>query len=244
MIGKLLQDRDYVFILLSFSFIYSIYTTLGACVGPLSSKFGYDSKNNSIFGAVYISGGIAGSFAHAFLLDAYRKYKIQYLIIGFLCIAAMSTVTAIIKLRYDWLTYLCLGFLGVAQLPIIGVAYSFASEVTYPINEALSCGVLQLVGSIVASVFTFAIGFMLSKDMRYPACYMMIGSVVLGFFFQFFVRERLRRLKAGVSSRSFSFHVGNTSFHVDLDEDKNSNNYTPIMQKNGKLKESKEGLLD
>ena len=143
-IWKLLSDRDFFFLLTGFSFIYSIYTTLGACVGPLSNQFNYSSQANSYFGMVYIFGGLFGAFTHAFLLDKYKKFKLQYILVGFLCIVSMGTVTAIIGIGNAYITAAGLAFLGVSQLPIIGVAYSFTAEITYPVNEALSCGLLQL----------------------------------------------------------------------------------------------------
>jgi len=55
---------------------------MGATVGQLSDSFGYSTSANSIFGTVYIFGGLIGSFVHAFLLDKYQKYRGQYLFIG------------------------------------------------------------------------------------------------------------------------------------------------------------------
>jgi hypothetical protein len=110
-----------------------------------------------------------GSFVHALLLDKYNKYKIQYITIGISCTIAMAAVTAVIGQENLLLSSIILFFLGVSQLPIIGVAYSFCAELTYPVNEALSCGVLQMVGSVVASVLTFVVGYLLEQGCRYPA---------------------------------------------------------------------------
>jgi MFS family permease len=153
-----------------------------------------------------------GSFVHALLLDKKNKYKIQYITIGISCTVAMAAVTAVIGQENLLLSSILLFFLGVSQLPIIGVAYSFCAELTYPVNEALSCGVLQMVGSIVASVLTFAVGYLLDGGYRYPACYILIGSCAFGAAFTFLIRENLRRTKAGLKSGSFSFNVGNQSF--------------------------------
>lgn len=135
---RLFQNRDFLCLTLSFSFIYSIYTTLGSCVGQISSEFGFQSSANSIFGTVYIFGGLTGSFGHAIFLDKFKKYKCQYMVIGIGCILTLGGTTAIIGIGNVPLTAVILTLLGIAQLPIIGVAYSFAAELTYPINEALS----------------------------------------------------------------------------------------------------------
>ena len=229
---RLLQNRDYVFLMLSFSFIYSIYTTLGSWVGQISDEFGFQSSANSIFGTVYIFGGLVGSFTHAILLDKYKKYKIQYILIGIGCMLTLGGTTAIIGTGSVLFTAIILWLLGVAQLPIIGVAYSFSSELTYPINEALSWGFLQLIGSIVASVLTFAEGYLLSSHEKYIAWFVLIGSVTLGTFFQLFIRERLTRALSTGSRSSFSFHIGNTG--IDANDNVKDNTYKEKMYINDK----------
>ena len=191
---RLILNKDYVFLTLSFSFIYSIYTTLGSWVGQISNEFGFQSSANSIFGTVYIFGGLVGSFGHAILLDKFKKYKLQYMLIGVGWILTLGGTTAIIGTGNVAFAAILLCLLGVAQLPIIGVAYSFSSELTYPINEALSCGFLQLIGSIVASVLTFAEGYLLSSHEKYIACFVLIGSVTLGTFFQLFYQRKFTKI--------------------------------------------------
>lgn len=122
---------------------------------------------------------------------------------------ALGLIAGTIDLGIEALTVALLFFLGVAQLPIIGVAYSFCAEITYPVNEAMSCGMLQLFGSVVAAALTFAVGYLLENEMRYPAVFLMIGFVVFGAIVQLFVREILRRKRAGLKSSSFSFNIGN-----------------------------------
>ena len=228
-IKRLIKNRDYIFLMLSFSFIYSIYTTLGSCVGQISSEFGFQSSANSLFGSVYIVGGLIGSFSHAILLDKYHAYKKQYLVIGFWCILALAITTAVNGIGNIVISAISLAFLGVSQLPIIGVAYAFSSELTYPISEAMSWGFLQLFGSIVASIFTFAEGYMLSNHYKYLACFVLIGSVIVGTIFQLFVRENLLRSKSGIRGRSFSLYIGNTEAEI-LDEDESTETINDIFE--------------
>lgn len=110
-----------------------------------------------------------GSFVHAIILDMKQRYKLQLIVIGIACVISMGAITAVIGQRSLALSSVILFFLGISQLPIIGVAYSFCAELTYPVNEALSCGVLQMVGSVVASVLTFLVGSLLDAGYRYEA---------------------------------------------------------------------------
>mmetsp|Transcript_16052 Transcript_16052/g.15771 ORF Transcript_16052/g.15771 Transcript_16052/m.15771 type:complete len:199 (-) Transcript_16052:610-1206(-) len=79
---RLLKNLNFLLLMVGFSSVYSIYTTLGAAIGPLTHSFGYNSRDNSLFGSIYIVGGVFGSFAHAIFLDKYSRYKMQFIIIG------------------------------------------------------------------------------------------------------------------------------------------------------------------
>ena len=210
--------------MVSFSCVYTVYTTLGAAIGPLTEKFGYGSGANSIFGSSYIAGGLIWSFIHAFLLDKYSRYKIQYIFIGLASTAALGGLTGIIGLKIQALTIVMLFLMGFAQIPIIGVSYSFWAELTYPINEALSWGLLQLFGSVVATIFTFIASFLIQKGKPYYAFYTLIGLSIIGTICKCSVREILKKKRAGIRGTGFSFHVGNQSFN-EVAKSKSPNNF-------------------
>lgn len=92
-IWRMLKNRDYLMILGGFSFLFSVYVALGATVGQLTNAFGFSSKDNSIFGTIFIFAGLIGSFAHAIPLDMYQFYKYQFILIGFMTLLSISLVT-------------------------------------------------------------------------------------------------------------------------------------------------------
>ena len=142
----------------------------------------------------------------------------------------MGAVSATINLGSVILTSALLFCLGLSQLPIIGVSYSFCAELTYPVNEAMSCGMLQLFGSIFATALTFTVGVLLDSGNKYFAVFLMCGFVVVGAFFQLFVREILRRKRAGLKSSSFSFNLGNQSYLNEEAENKEDKIGVPVAK--------------
>lgn len=82
-------------------------------------------------------------------------------------------------------------------MPVIGVSFAFAAEVTFPINEAHSCGFLQLVASLIASAIAAVVGILLDGGEKYIAMYIIIGAVFIGFLFTFFTRDTLLKTQAG-----------------------------------------------
>jgi hypothetical protein len=81
-IRKLIRMPNYWAIVLAYSLVFSVYIVLGASVGAVSDEFKYGTSANSIFGGVFIIFGIIGSITNAVILDKFRTYKLQLIIIG------------------------------------------------------------------------------------------------------------------------------------------------------------------
>ena len=75
-IKKLVSNRSYLCLTGTFTFLYGIYTSLGAVVSSVTKPFGFNSSDNSIFGATFIFFGVVGSFFFGVMLDKYAKYKL------------------------------------------------------------------------------------------------------------------------------------------------------------------------
>ncbi|CAI2366185.1 unnamed protein product [Moneuplotes crassus] len=194
---KLMKNRDFLSILGAFSCIFCVYITLGATVGQITKEFEFGAHDNSYFGAVFAVAGILGSFIHAVPLDAYQKYKLQFIIIGITSVMGIVATTLGLYSQIFWVAALCMGFMGFVLLPIISVSYAFAAEVSFPVNEAHSCGFLQLIGSIIAVIISFVVGILLDSGYRYPALYFLIGVVCIGCICSFFARDNLRKTMSG-----------------------------------------------
>ena len=71
---KLIKNKNYLFMLLTYSLLYGVYTCLGAVINNLVTPYGFDSTASSIFGAVFIVSGLIGSFIFSSILDKYQAY--------------------------------------------------------------------------------------------------------------------------------------------------------------------------
>ena len=141
---KLSSNTSYILLVGCFTFLYGIYTTLGAVVASLTAPYGYTAADNSIFGATFILCGVLGSFIFGVILDKYAKYL---LILRLICFASSATIflaMITLPLKHVALFAFTMGIVGLAVVPIIPLCYSFAVELTYPLSEAMSNGMMVL----------------------------------------------------------------------------------------------------
>jgi MFS family permease len=127
----LLKNKNYLLLTTAFTFLYGVYTSLGAVVSQLTEKY-YPPENNAIFGATFILSGVLGSFAFGIALDktqAYRKI-LRIINVGALCAIGISFYC--LPSGSVPIFALNLFFAGIFVLPIIPISYSFAVELTFP----------------------------------------------------------------------------------------------------------------
>lgn len=100
----------------------------------------------SVFGAVFIIGGIVGSAGFGVWVEIKKTYKLSVIIIsGLSVLSTIGTGLAFIS-GLNWLTSLFCFLVGASMIPIMAVGFELGVEVTYPIDESYSTGLLMFAG--------------------------------------------------------------------------------------------------
>ena len=68
---ELVKNKNFIFLFITFNFIYGMYCALGAIVSALTGPYGYDISANSILCLVFLISGILTSFFVGTVLDKY-----------------------------------------------------------------------------------------------------------------------------------------------------------------------------
>ena len=180
---------------LSFNMLYGVYTCLGAIINNLVEPFGYTSVDSSIFGATFIFFGLCGSFVASSILDKTQKYLKTLRIVcwGSFLFSSLIFITLPSKSVY-WLD-LNIAILGIFILPIIPVGFSFSVELTYPVSEPMSNGLMmffsQIIGTGITVLATDLTSFHPNKQYCTKMFVIMMG---ISAFATMFIKEDLRRV--------------------------------------------------
>ena len=135
-----------------------------------------------------------------------------------LCFGATASIVLIffvINVGSVPLTCAALFVLGVNVIPIIGVSYSLACELVYPIGEGVTCGILMMIASLISTIYTFAVTTLLEVekggklDGKWLAIYMLFASTTLSIIFGFFVQVDLSsEVLDNLEVKSTGFSIG------------------------------------
>lgn len=142
-LGLLRRNCSYLILCFSFTMLYGIYTSLGAVVASITAPFGYSGVDNAIFGGIFIFFGVLGSFVLGVYLDKSAKFK--FLINMTSGSAIILILLGLLTLPFNkWLFTINLALIGFTVIPIIPISYGFAVELTFPVPEAMSNGMMIL----------------------------------------------------------------------------------------------------
>lgn len=139
----LLANRSYLLLTITFAMLYGIYCSFGAVVASLTGPYNYTATDNAIFGGVFIIFGVLGSFVLGVYLDKSAKFK--FLIIMTSGLSMVFILLGLLTLPFNkWLFTFNLALVGFTVIPIIPISYGFAVELTFPVPEAMSNGMMIL----------------------------------------------------------------------------------------------------
>jgi len=153
-IKELLTNKNILVLMFVFAQVQGVFNTLGTVMGDVCDSFGFSVDNSSLFGALFIGGGILGSALFGVWVEITKSYKKAVVAITFF--TSMFLVANLLVIdQQNVLSYalVCFG-LGASTIPIMAVSFDFGVELSYPIEESYSTGVIMSFGQFFGVIFT------------------------------------------------------------------------------------------
>ena len=113
-------------------------------MNQLLKPYGYSPSESSIAGVIFILSGLFGSFSMGYFLDRKRRYLLTLRVVCFGSLLTAIAFAFTLPTQNKFIIGSNVGACGFFLLPIIPVGYSFGSELTYPVSETMSNGIMSL----------------------------------------------------------------------------------------------------
>jgi len=165
-----------------FNLLFIIIFIGGGVFNAISSVldliYGYDTGDvqPGIIGGLLIGGGIVGALVVSTLSDHFQKRKI-FLIIAMIAGTVFSLLLYFIQA--DIGRYIISFFLGLFLVSALPVGLTFAAEITYPLPEETSNGIMMWINQIGGILLLG--GIILTSELN--ASLMFINVIVMGVLF-------------------------------------------------------------
>ncbi len=185
---QLFLNKYFLILFITFFFGLGIFNFITSYIELIVFPRGFDATDAGLLGGLMLIGGIVGCVIMSALSDKYKKHK-MLLIISIL-IATISLF--IITFSYDpILLYLFSFLLGYGVLSAGPVALEYAVDLTKPVPEASSNGMLMMIGQFGGIIFIlFFEGFTTPLGDYFPTLLLESIFLLIVLVIVFFLKEK------------------------------------------------------
>jgi len=194
-------DFHFILLLISFGINNGTYNALSNLLTPLASPyFTYPGAGNmlNISEVVMVATGVFGVLLFGFVLDKTKAYKLTAILLLSLSTFVITIFGITMQLRRMWINFLTIGTLGFTMIGFLPVGYELAAEMTYPVSEAISSGLLNISAQVFSIIMTFTVEALMYGVSVFSALMFMAWILCLTTIILTFIHCDFKRLNANL----------------------------------------------
>ncbi len=195
--GQLKGNINFILIFISGGLLVGNFNMMSTVVEQIFTPFGYTSADASLLGTIYMLSGVVGSLLIGKMVDLRKCYRIAWLFIQFMTLLGLIVLAYSIHAgasRYIIFALICV--LGAGTVTGMPLGTDFGCEVSFPVGEAMSSGLVILLSQIIGAVGVQAAGDIneeVNKRGAMRCIYMMGGVSIVATLLSALIHNDLRR---------------------------------------------------
>lgn len=201
-VKELFKNKNYLLLLVVYLLQQGCFLSVATMLNSLVTPLGYTPAHVRTFGICYVVSGVIGSIIFSKIVD---KHKCYLKMLKVLCIGTIIAYSLqIIPMTFKNIVFLCLniGVSGFFLVPLTTLQLSFQAELSYPISDSLTLGIMFISCRIFQAVPTLIATYLI-EEFKEPRAVIALysGIFIISFIILLFIKEDLRRLDAARVNR-------------------------------------------
>jgi len=145
------RNKNFILLLISFTCILGYFNLYGTILNELFTKYSLSEKEMSLIGGFANCLALIGVLLISALIDKYKKYRISFLILNTIGIFSHIGMTLALEyIKNNLFLYITVlwSLCSISILPIYTCSMDFVCELTYPVGESISGGLIMISSQI------------------------------------------------------------------------------------------------
>jgi FLVCR family feline leukemia virus subgroup C receptor-related protein len=157
-------------------------------------------EETGTIGLLIVVAGMLGSVVCGYILDKFHHFKGTTLVVYILSFCGMLLFTFTLKMDI-WIIFLAAGALGFFMTGYLPIGFEFAAELTFPIAEGTTSGLLNGAVQVIGVMMTMGMGKLMYSLSIFTANLIMCGFLFVGILLTAIIKSDLRRQRAQSDKR-------------------------------------------
>ena len=197
----LFSSRDYVMLFIAISIGLGTFNSVLGLLNQIVEDYDYSNGDAGWFGAILVAAGMAFAGVAGHIMDKTHAYRecLRYCFI----LATMSLVFLLAMIYHNNFGMLCFAsaMLGMFSVGLTPFAIEMCAEITYPVSEDTSVGMLLVGSNYAGIIITFVVQELLNRPAfgpppLLPSSIFMIAMLVLSVLSVYSFKGEYKRLHA------------------------------------------------
>ena len=185
------SNKSFLYLLLAFSMVQGALNSLATLIDLISRPYGFSSFDNSVFGGLLILCGLIGAGVVSTIVTVTHKYKVTFIVISLFTLATFIGFIFTLNFRSMVISSIAVGLVGLTLTPTLPISYEYGIELTYPVGEAMTGGILNSGGQIIG-IAEVGLAYLLANS-PVTICLICAAGIAIGAVAVIFTKEDLRR---------------------------------------------------
>lgn len=197
----LFTNKKFIYLLISTCFIVGYYCVYGTILNAYLYLYEITDAQSSYIYAVASGVGILSSIAVSALLDRYKKFKLFMIILAVLGTILQALFTLLLELSLNGgMSQYAIGMVmyslvNAIVIPFYTIGMNYACEITYPVGESITGGIMMSMSQISGIAGTFGCDALITKqpNIKYLTNIVLLLFFIIALIFVFLFDDKLAR---------------------------------------------------
>jgi sugar phosphate permease len=135
-------------------------------IGDISIRDHYPLSAAYMFGSLFITGGIVGAIVIGNQVQKTKNFS--YTILSLVCLSCSILLGLLVFLKkdFEWFSGILFTALGFCLLPLYAISVDFGAELTFPLAQSFSTGIIVLFGQIFSVIYITSSTYYIQNDIK------------------------------------------------------------------------------
>ena len=191
------KDKTFHLVTQAYGFYFGLFAAYNTVLNQMCTPiFPGKEEQIGLMGFTSVILGLVGIFLAGLWIDKTSNYRLISIITFACCTISLLIFTLLLQFTSNFpLVFASFCIFGFFSYPYMTVGLEHAAEVTYPISEGTTSGILLLVGNMYGILMTFIFGAIIEKGYSHVAGYLMALCYAVGLLMAYLIHGELKRLK-------------------------------------------------
>uniref|UniRef100_A0A915B322 Choline/ethanolamine transporter FLVCR1 n=1 Tax=Parascaris univalens TaxID=6257 RepID=A0A915B322_PARUN len=194
---QLATNPNYLLLLVTYGINVGVFYAVSTLLSQMVLHYYPDEQaTTGTIGLLIVLAGMVGSVVCGIVLDKFHHYKLTTVVVYTFSFVGMVLFTFTIDLGQIWYIFVIAALLGFFMTGYLPIGFEFAAEITFPIAEGTTSGLLNASAQVFGVLMTMVMGHVIHSVNIFVcnislSAFLLIGAILTGV-----IKSDLRRQNA------------------------------------------------